>query len=301
MSENLAETDLLIQTHTLPRQIQVEHFCLKAPSKRQVEITSEQERLGFFICLSGEDRLTIEDHREVVYLRKGVCGAYYEPAGLLNKAAYSADEPFNVLSVTMPRDTLENAFFNGGDALSRLFERKKFPSRPYALRFFPMQPLIRTAVSQILNPPVDQDFFPAYLEAKTLELSCLMLQALCAEDGSSSSSLSKKETARLFQVRALLEENLENPLSPIELARQCGLSVDRMNKGFKEVFGQTIFQYLRELRMEQARDLLVSGQCSVTDACFRVGYSNLSHFAKLYQHYFGHSPVKDRKRFFSAY
>ncbi len=181
-----------------------------------------------------------------------------------------------------------------------MFQKKKFPNRPYAFRFFPVQPLISTAVSQLLSPPVGQELFPAYLEGKVLEIISLMLQRLCDESSNAnfSPSLNKKEGAKLFQARALLEENLETPLSPIEIAGQCGLSVDRMNRGFKELFGQTISQYLRDLRMEQAKILLTSGQCSVTDACFRVGYSNLSHFAKLYRNYFGHSPVKDKKRFF---
>jgi len=295
--------DLTVQAHTLPRQILVEHFRIRTESKPQVEIISEQERLGFFVCLSGEDRLTLEGTKDVLYVRKGVCGAYHEPEGLLSKAVYCPDEPFSMLSITMPPETLESVFSKGGDALSRLFqEEKKFPSRSYVYRFFSVQPLINTAVSQILSPPVDQDLVPVYLEGKVLEIISLMLQTLCAHGSSPnfSPSLNTMETAKLFHARALLEENLETTPSPIEIAGQCGLGIDRMNRGFKELFGQTIAQYLRDRRMEKAKILLASGDCNVTDACFKVGYSNLSHFAKLYRNYFGHSPVKDRKQFFPA-
>lgn len=297
-----SEAELIVQAHALPRQILVEHFRIRTPSKQQMEITSERERLGFFVCLSGEDRLTLQDTRDVIYLGKGICGAYYEPKGLLNTAVYGPDEPFRVLSITMPPETLENLFSNGSEALSRLFQKKKFPNRPYAFCLLPVQSLISTAVSQILTPPVGQEFFPAYLEGKTLEIISLMTQSLCAWNSTPerSPSLNAKETAKLFHARVLLEQNLEIPLSPIDIAGQCGLGVDRMNRGFKELFGKTISQYLRDCRMEKARSLLASGDCNVTDACFQVGYSNLSHFAKLYRNYFGHSPVKDRKRFFSA-
>ncbi|PIE68941.1 MAG: hypothetical protein CSA21_05275 [Deltaproteobacteria bacterium] len=296
-----SEADLIVQTHTLPRQILVEYIRINTKTKQQITITSEQERLGFFICLSGEDRLTLQDSKEVIYIRKGVCGAYYEPKGLLNKAIYCPDEPFRVLSISMPSKTLENTFSKGGDGLSQLFQKKKFPNRPYAFRFLPLQPLVNTAVSQIFSPPVNQDFFPAYLEGKILEITSLMLQSLCVDSGLDfSPSLNALETAKLFQVQALLEENFQNQLSPIEIAGQCGLSINRMNRGFKELFGRTIAQYLRDIRMEKARILLAAGDSTVTDVCFQVGYSNLSHFAKLYRNYFGHTPVKDRKRFFSV-
>jgi AraC-like DNA-binding protein len=289
--------------YLLPRQILVERFRIQAESKEQIEISCEQERFGFFVCLSGENRITLKEAGEVIYIRKGVCGAYHEPEGLLNTAVYGTDEPFSILSITMPPEALETVFSKGKDARSRLFQEKtRFPNRPYAVRFFSVQPLINTAVSQILTPPVDPDLFPVYLEGKVLEIISLMLQTLCARDSSPdfSPSLNGVETAKLFHARTLLDEYLETPPSLIEIAGQCGLGVDRMNRGFKELFGRTTSQYLRDRRMEKARSLLASGDCNVTDACLQVGYSNLSHFAKLYRNYFGHSPVKDRKQFFPA-
>ena len=299
----LHPSELEVKTHALPRQISVEHFQIQTVSKEPIEITSKQERMGFFVCLSGGARLSLEDNKEVIYIRKGVCGTYHEPQGLLNKAVYRSDEGFSMLSISMPPKTLECLFPTGGDGLVRLLqERETCPKRSYAFRFFSVQPLINRAVSQILSPPVAQELFPVYLEGKVLEIISLMLQTLCNHDGSPefSPSLNAVETAKLFQARTLLEENLENPPAPDEIAGRCGLSIARMNKGFKELFGQTIAQYLRDRRMEKAKILLASGNCNVTDACFKVGYSNLSHFAKLYRNYFGHSPVKDKKQFFPA-
>ena len=289
------------KAHLLPRQILVEHFSIRAKSKEKIEILCDQERFGFFVCLSGENRITLKETREVIYTRKGGCGAYHEPEGLSSTAVYGIDEPFSMLSITMPPYTLETVFPKGKDASSRLFrEKTRFTNRPYAFRFFAVQPLINTAVSQILNPPVDSDLFPAYLEGKVLEIISLMLQTLCTRQSAPdfSPSLSGVETAKLFHARTLLDENLETPPSPIEMAKQCGIGIDRMNRGFKELFGRTTSQYLRDRRMEKARNLLASGECNVTDVCLQVGYSNLSHFAKLYRNYFGHSPVKDRKQFF---
>ena len=296
----LIET-LIAQTHTLPRQILVEYFSIQTQIRQAIEIPCEQERLGFFICLSGQDRLTLNDTKDVVYIRRGVCGIYHEPEGLFNTAEYHPAEPFAMLSITMPIKTLETVFSKGRQALKKLLREKgKFPARPYAFLCFETQPLIQTAASQILTPPVDRDLFPAYLEGKVLEIAALMLQTLCTGSFGHGAcpSLDKAETAKLLQARAVMSENLELPPSPLEIAGQCGLGIDRMNRGFKRMFGQTPAQYLRDCRMEKAKALLASGDCNVTDACFRVGYSNLSHFAKVYRNYFGHSPVKDRKQFF---
>ena len=302
MHETTPITTLRDQSHKLPRDILVEHFIVQTVSHQPIQVMGDQDRMGFFFCLSGHDRITVKSTQEVVHIRKGVCGVYRESKGLNRLAAYDPATPFSLLSVTMPLNTMQDLFQHGGRRLPLFADEAGWAeNRPYAFRFMPVQPQINTAVSQIVAPPVDSGLSHVYLEGKALEIASLMLQAVtsgCRGHGFSP-TLNSRETASLYHARELLAAQLQDPPSLTDLSRQCGLNHNRLNCGFRELFGQTPYDYLRTLRLEKARKLLASGECNVTEACFDVGYSNLSHFAKMYRKQFGLSPIKDKKRLFA--
>ncbi len=108
------------------------------------------------------------------------------------------------------------------------------------------------------------------------ELFCQRQQRLSAE--------------RVEKVIALLRENLEKPPSLEEIGRSVGCSQFHLSRTFSTATGMTITQYLRQLRMERAADLLRSGKFNVTEAAMEVGYSSLSHFSQAFHETFGCCP-----------
>jgi AraC-like DNA-binding protein len=87
---------------------------------------------------------------------------------------------------------------------------------------------------------------------------------------------------RVNKVIALLRENLVEPPDLLELGRRVGCSPFHLSRTFSQELGLTIPQYLRQLRMERAAELLLSGKFNVTEAAFEVGYSSLSHFSQAF-------------------
>ena len=65
-----------------------------------------------------------------------------------------------------------------------------------------------------------------------------------------------------------------------------------LKKGFKEVFNQTIFEFIQENRMIKAKYLLESNPENITSVAFNVGYASLSSFSQAYKNYFGISPLE---------
>jgi AraC-like DNA-binding protein len=108
------------------------------------------------------------------------------------------------------------------------------------------------------------------------ELFCQRQQRLSAE--------------RVEKVIALLRANLENPPSLEEIGRVVGCSQFHLSRTFSTATGMTITQYLRQLRMERAAELLRSGKFNVTEAALEVGYSSLSHFSQAFHETFGCCP-----------
>ncbi len=88
----------------------------------------------------------------------------------------------------------------------------------------------------------------------------------------------------------LLTQNLAEPPTLEELGRKVGCSPYYLSRTFSKEIGMTIPQYLRQIRMERAADLLKSGRFNVTEAALEVGYSSLSHFSHAFYETIGCCP-----------
>lgn len=71
-----------------------------------------------------------------------------------------------------------------------------------------------------------------------------------------------------------------------------GMGETKMKQMFRQVFGDTIYNYYQKLRMEEAAFMLKQAGYSVSEAGYRLGFSNLSHFSRLFEKHFGVTPKK---------
>ncbi|WP_192815012.1 helix-turn-helix domain-containing protein, partial [Treponema pedis] len=78
--------------------------------------------------------------------------------------------------------------------------------------------------------------------------------------------MSKTETDSLKQAREILLHRLESPPTLLELSRLVHLNDCRLKKAFKLFFGKTVYEYVREQRLEKAFHLIESGTCNVSEA-----------------------------------
>jgi AraC-like DNA-binding protein len=95
---------------------------------------------------------------------------------------------------------------------------------------------------------------------------------------------------RVERSKAILRERLQNPPSLEDLSRMVSCSPYYLSRLFTQEAGVTMQQYLRQIRMERAAELLRSGKCNVTEAAMEVGYSSLSHFSSTFHEMFGCCP-----------
>lgn len=91
-----------------------------------------------------------------------------------------------------------------------------------------------------------------------------------------------------------LHSNFANPPGLGQIAAKAGISTTHLSRLFVQETGMTISGYLRQLRMEHASRLLLTGDCNVTEAALTVGYASLGQFSYAFQKTFGHSPGKHR-------
>lgn len=87
---------------------------------------------------------------------------------------------------------------------------------------------------------------------------------------------------RVERVVKMLRQNLAEAPTLDELSRQVGCSPFYLSRTFSKEMGMTIPQFLRQLRMEKAAELLASGRFNVTETAMEVGYSSVSHFSQTF-------------------
>ncbi|MHA1599917.1 MAG: GlxA family transcriptional regulator [Alphaproteobacteria bacterium] len=99
---------------------------------------------------------------------------------------------------------------------------------------------------------------------------------------------------KLLSVIAVMENNLEEPLSRIDLARDADLSTRQLERLFRKYLNRSPARYYLELRLNKARLLLVQTNMSIIDVALACGFVSASHFSKCYRDFFGRTPRKER-------
>ncbi|MEM7173564.1 MAG: GlxA family transcriptional regulator [Pseudomonadota bacterium] len=99
---------------------------------------------------------------------------------------------------------------------------------------------------------------------------------------------------KLLSVIALMEANLEEPLSRNELAQNTGLSTRQLERLFRKYLNRSPARYYLELRLNKARLLLLQTNMSVIDVALACGFVSASHFSKCYRDFFGRTPRNER-------
>lgn len=161
----------------------------------------------------------------------------------------------------------------------------------------PLSRMMYQVVRSLLDCPFSGPMQALYLETKALELIVLKLaQTLCEDDHRNKSpELDRHETERLWHAREILCRDLENPPTLSELAHAVGTNHCRLNAGFRKLYGTTVFDYLRQKRLIEARRLIQEEGANVTEAALKVGYNSISSFSKAFNQHYGQPPITFRK------
>ena len=101
---------------------------------------------------------------------------------------------------------------------------------------------------------------------------------------------------RLLQARQLVEARFLDDLKVAEVATAVTLSEFHFARLFKSAFGESLYQFIKRLRLDEARHRLLADDVSVTELSLQVGYSSLSSFIHAFRRRFGHSPAQYREQ-----
>lgn len=133
-----------------------------------------------------------------------------------------------------------------------------------------------------------------WLYGQSVTLVSLFMEA--RRDAECACRVSHTDRQRLMRARGRLLEDLGKAPSLPELAREAGMSLPKLTRGFRQVFGNSVYGVFQQARMAQARSRLLAGEGSVMRVASDLGYANASHFATAFRKQFGINPSEIRFR-----
>ena len=123
---------------------------------------------------------------------------------------------------------------------------------------------------------------PALLyQTRVQELIYFLFTRLFSRKTDALLSINQEDVKKIYQVRASILADLSVPPQLSDLAKNIGMSPTKMKQLFRQIFGDSIYNYFQVERMNEAAHLLRN--FTVSQVGYRVGFSNLSHFARLFE------------------
>src|SRR5699024_6628351 len=241
-------------------------------------------------CLSGETICEMNHHKFKIWEPKS---HMYYSCDMKTQLDIKANVRNHVVEIRMSPSILLSYFDHDKDKdrILRMLESQKGQMTSYSL-----SPLIKNCIFDILQCGYRGAMKKIYYEAKIMELITLFFRedALCIEY--SHRSLDSVDIKKIQKARDIILNCLDNPFSIKQLAKEVGLNEFQLKKGFKQLYGTTIFGLIRSERMEKAAWLMKVEGYNVSEAASILGYSNFSNFTIAFRKHFGCNPSEYSKQ-----
>ena len=243
------------------------------------------------LCLNLEGHGYVEGPGGRTEFEPGTAGFYHRREEPLN-ARRAVNEQHKFLTVEFAGPFLANNL-GGTEAVMHPIVRAAIENRaPEMVASAPVR--LGAAQQQLIatlrQPPVYATAQAVWYQCKAVELAVTFLLQPPPDQEMFCTRQQRVAQERVEQVIFLLKKDLAHPPTLEELGRKIGCSHFYLSRIFSAQTGKTITQYLRQLRLERAAELLKSGEYNVTEVALEVGYNSLSHFSAAFHETFGSCP-----------
>lgn len=265
-----------------------EHHSKEEVSKT---VNLDKEMIGFVFYASGKVAVDVAINKKIKgYIKKtGQSSSFfYSPHDTVIKHHISGNKKLNKTSLFITPKDLNRLLRNDQQILKSKFKNILNPDAPFVegssvLINHEMQ----SAIHKIKNCQFTGITKDVMLESQAMELLSHYLNESFKDDKNKYHS---QDIEKLYYAKELLLSNLETPMLLSDLSKQCGLNTFKLKKGFKDVFGLPVYQYLLNARMQEAHKAILDKGFTVQEAAWLVGYSSLGSFSNAFAKKYGIRP-----------
>ncbi len=154
-------------------------------------------------------------------------------------------------------------------------------------------PAIAVILSQMINYNLHPSIKTLYIKGKVYELISLYFNK--SDDANIEQCpflVDEDNVRRIRQAKEIMISRMVEPPTLAELSEEIGLSLKKLKEGFKQIYGDSVFSFLFDYKMEYARKMLETRKYNVNEVGLRVGYSTASHFISAFKKKYGTTPKK---------
>jgi len=287
-----------LETSVLTTEMGAYQYSNQHNDHQVVEFNHDKRLIHFLFSLSGEIELSSVVNNGIVELNSSNFFMFSNPyteASLEIKLPPSG----KVLSIVISMKALHEIFGSsfGGDAAAS----KDFMDSYKMKRFFVenvLTPSISVIAYQFFSGINRPNVRRIYQQGKVMEFLSLYMDTPNSVDEIENHCpfvLDAMELKKINEARDIIVDRMMDPPSLKSLARLVGTNEFKLKAGFKSVFSNTVYGYLSDYRMEEARKLLTVDNSRIKEVSVQVGYSNPSHFIAAYKRKYGITPKQHLK------
>ena len=244
-----------------------------------------------------------ERPEEVVFLLRGIFPpvAQSSPLVLAEPASVLICQHAASSVINMPANTLFNSVTI---AVSRPYLRRLFGELDHPLVVgllatsdtfafeTGISPAIITTASDLLLLPVPELLASPYSKLKCEELLCHIVALLLQREAIPPSKVHLADLQAIYAIKRRLQSSLEEAPHVAALAKEANMSEPKLRKLFRQIFGKSVFDYYQTLRLQEAARLLKEQHLTVSEVGYQLGFTNLSHFSRVFEQQIGLKPKK---------
>ncbi len=195
-----------------------------------------------------------------------------------------------VLSVLLPIKKFHTLFSREANYISFLSDENK--DRKY-YKDAHISPSMAIVLNQLMNYNLHPSVKSLYFKGKAYELISLYFNRPTDADVEQCPFLvDEQNVAKIKKAKEIIISRMAEPPTLQQLSEEINLPLNKLKEGFKQIYGDSVFSFLFDYKMEVARQLLVSGSHNVNEVGLKVGYSTSSHFIAAFKKKFGTTPKK---------
>lgn len=154
-----------------------------------------------------------------------------------------------------------------------------------------VKPTVTLVLQQMINSNINSSVKELYFKGKIYELLSLHFQ----KDETTESEycpflIDEQNVLKIRNAKEIIINRMADPPTLQELSNEIGLNIKKLKEGFKQIYGDTVYSFLFDYKLEYARKLLESNKHNVNEVGTKVGYSTASHFIAAFKKKFGTTP-----------
>jgi len=287
MFKNVGESSL--DEITLEKGFYVLHFQNESDKVQNFERAIDSSFLQMHFCLRGNSKFLFNEGGYIFDVLDNRSILLYNPQRTL---------PINL--EIQPKTTLVSLLISI-EKFHSLFSKESgyipFLSNENSNRKFyddtEIKPIVAVVLHQIINSNINSSIRELYVKGKIYELLSLHFQKEESTDAEYCPFLvDEQNVLKIRKAKEIIISRMSEPPSLQQLALEIGLNLKKLKEGFKQIYGDTVYSFLFDYKMEHARKLLESNQFNVNEVGSQVGYSTASHFIAAFKKKFGTTPKK---------